>query len=75
MEANDFYHGRFMIDPDNYNFDGDLDDAGNGKGVLTTKNDDGEVTCVTEVISPIFNRYVASYVKKRSENVSRSRAM
>ena len=67
MEANDFYHGRFMIDPDNYNFDGDLDDAGNGKGVLTTKNDDGEVTCVTKVIFP--------HVKKRSKNVSRSRAI
>ena len=63
-----------MIDPDNYNFDGDLDDAGNGKGILTTKNGDGEVTCVTEVISPIFNRYIA-LVTKRSENVSRSRAM
>ena len=69
MEANDFYHGRFMIDPDNYNFDGDLDDAGNGKGILTTRNDDGEVTCVTEVISPIFNRYVTNVKKEVRECV------
>ena len=69
MEANDFYHGRFTIDPENYNFDGDLDDAGNGKGVLTTKNDDGQVTCVTEVISPIFNRYVTNVKKEVRECV------
>lgn len=40
-----------MIDKDSDDFDGHMDDAGNGKGIVTTRNDAGEVLCVTEVIN------------------------
>ena len=49
-----------MIDQDSNDFDGDVDEAGNGKGVVTTRNDAGEVLCVTEVISPIDSGLPAS---------------
>ena len=47
-----------MIDQDSNDFDGDVDEAGNGKGVVTTRNDAGEVLCVTEVMGGVAYSYL-----------------
>ena len=48
VDAKDSYRGGQRIYPDSYDFDGELDEAGNGTGALTTRNDEGEVIRVTE---------------------------
>ena len=47
-----------MIDKDSDDFDGHMDDAGNGKGIVTTRNDAGEVLCVTEVMGGVAYSYL-----------------
>ena len=52
-----------MIDPETDDFDGYVDEAGNGRGSVVARNDMGEVSQVTEVISP--NSWLAVYSSKQ----------